>query len=285
MNKSEWEEMLKQRPFGWEFDDPQTFDSFSFERMDPFYWRSLLEDNWKLGYYVGLVYLITIFGLRRWMRSRPAFELKGPLFIWNLSLGIFSLVGLLRTGPELVMVLSRKNGLFNSICSKTGMNVPSGAWGLLFTFSKFIELGDTLFIVLRKRPLVFLQWYHHLATLMVVWTVATLVEPIVRWYVILNYLVHSLMYPYFAFKTIGIQIPSKVANLITTLQLTQMIVGFSVNMASLVLLKLGYDCVRYPTSIKAFNLVYGSFILLFGKLFYESVMKSGRGQKAKSKSS
>lgn len=43
----------------------------------------------------------------------------------------------------------------------------------------------------------------------------------------------------------------------------------------------GQDCIRYPVSIQVFSLVYGSFILLFGKLFYDSVIKAGRRHRAK----
>ncbi len=62
---------------------------------------------------------------------------------------------------------------------------------------------------------------------------APLVEPIARWYTILNYGVHSLMYPYFAARALGIKVPSKFAKFITTLQFAQMVFGFSVNMASM----------------------------------------------------
>lgn len=46
---------------------------------------------------------------------------------------------------------------------------------------------------------------------------------------------------------------------------------------------MGHDCVRDPFTIKVFNMVYGSFILLFGKLFYDSVYKAGREKKEKMK--
>lgn len=43
----------------------------------------------------------------------------------------------------------------------------------------------------------------------------------------------------------------------------------------------GHNCVRYPLSIKLFGMVYGSFLILFGKLFYDAVIKSGRRKDAK----
>jgi hypothetical protein len=39
----------------------------------------------------------------------------------------------------------------------------------LFILSKFPELVDKFFIVARRRPLLFLHWYHHVAVLLYCW--------------------------------------------------------------------------------------------------------------------
>ena len=43
-----------------------------------------------------------------------------------------------------------------SICSV--QREASGLWTMLFVLSKFIELGDTLLLVLAKKPVSFLHW-------------------------------------------------------------------------------------------------------------------------------
>ncbi len=48
-------------------------------------------------------------------KSRPRYELRGPLICWNILLATFSIIGACRTIPELVYV-TRHFGLYHSIC-------------------------------------------------------------------------------------------------------------------------------------------------------------------------
>ncbi len=60
--------------------------------------------------------------------------------------------------------------------------------------SKVAELGDTILIVLRKKPLIFLHWYHHVLTLN--YGVLSYMEGTAfnSWIVWLNFTVHAFMY-------------------------------------------------------------------------------------------
>lgn len=46
-----------------------------------------------------------------------------------------------------------------------------------------------------------------------------------RWFMSMNYIVHSIMYTYFALKAFGYRLPKQFAISITVSQLVQMIVG------------------------------------------------------------
>uniref|UniRef100_A0A914R0T5 Elongation of very long chain fatty acids protein n=1 Tax=Parascaris equorum TaxID=6256 RepID=A0A914R0T5_PAREQ len=89
------------------------------------------------------------------MQSRKAWSLDTPLFLWNLCLAIFSIIGVMRMTPEMWWSITA-NSLEYSICT------ASFAQGVM-------EFGDTAFIVLRKRPLLFLHWYHHVTVLVYTW--------------------------------------------------------------------------------------------------------------------
>ena len=60
-------------------------------------------------------------------------------------------------------------GSLFSLCSYIEDDKVSGFWATMFVLSKVPELGDTIFIVLRKQPLIFLHWYHHATVLVYSW--------------------------------------------------------------------------------------------------------------------
>uniref|UniRef100_A0A670ITT2 Elongation of very long chain fatty acids protein n=1 Tax=Podarcis muralis TaxID=64176 RepID=A0A670ITT2_PODMU len=66
----------------------------------------------------------------------------------------------------MVYILMTK-GLKQSVCDQSFYNGPvSKFWAYAFVLSKAPELGDTIFIVLRKQKLIFLHWYHHITVLL-----------------------------------------------------------------------------------------------------------------------
>lgn len=159
--------IINRRPFGWTYTDPAETFHFSFEEIDPFWWHTFVSSNWHFAVYGGIFYICSIFGIQFLMKNREPYNLRKALFLWNAVLGVFSILGFLRFLPGFIFVLS--NGLYSSICEKTNTTIPMGFWTLMFVLSKFVELGDTYFIVLRKRKLVLLQWYHHVVTMAAVW--------------------------------------------------------------------------------------------------------------------
>ena len=82
-------------------------------------------------------------------------------------------------------------------------------WGWVFALSKIVEFGDTAFIVLRKTPLPFLHWYHHVTVCIFTWYALT-PDPsaLSQWFGSMNYTVHTAMYTYYALRTSGYRFPS-----------------------------------------------------------------------------
>lgn len=97
-------------------EDPSEFWYFSWEKYDWKDWGTWGTINWHCPIVAGTIYLITIFGLDKWMRHRPALKLKWPLFFWNVVLGLFSIMGFIRTSPEFFHKLFDDDGFFKSIC-------------------------------------------------------------------------------------------------------------------------------------------------------------------------
>lgn len=152
--------------------------------------------------------------------------------------------------------------------------------------SKLPELGDTIFIVLRKQPLIFLHWYHHITVLMYSWFSYTEYTASARWFVVMNYNVHSLMYTYYALRALRYSPPRFISMVITALQLSQMVVGCAINIwAHGFLQQAGHAaCNISPTNIKLSIAMYASYFILFARFFYKTYLSSNARKGKKSRS-
>ncbi|CAG7820282.1 unnamed protein product, partial [Allacma fusca] len=103
-------------------------------------------------------------------------------------------------------------------------NFATSFWGLALMLSKIVELGDTVFIILRKQKLIALHWFHHAATLMMCWIGYEYYETAGRAFFV-NAFVHSFMYSYYALKALGFKVPKNVSQALTTLQIVQLSAG------------------------------------------------------------
>lgn len=118
------------------------------------------------------------------MRNRKPFELRLPMFVWSSMLAIFSVLGTLRFVPETIYAI-KKFGFHYSVCDNSyyDNNKITGFWAFMFVISKLPELGDTLFIVLRKQNFMLLHWYHHISVLIMTWYSYSMRYSLGRWYV------------------------------------------------------------------------------------------------------
>ncbi|GFY38401.1 elongation of very long chain fatty acids protein 6 [Trichonephila inaurata madagascariensis] len=255
---------------------------FDFERnFDKSLKRQWMIQHWHQAfYYIGL-YMLVIFGGQAYMQTRSRFELRRTLAAWNVFLAAFSIFGLCRTLPEMIHVL-REFGFTHSVCNPSFIEEVkvSGFWTWMFTLSKVPELGDTIFIVLRKQQLIFLHWYHHITVLLFTWYSYTEHIAPARWFVVMNYFAHSLMYTYYAMRAMRIKMPRFVAIIITTSQILQMVAGCFVSYFGYITRRKGEFC-QLPDDVASYALLmYASYFVLFARFFYNTyISPPGKSKK------
>ena len=234
-----------------------------------------LSKLWMVGYWpilpscFGAAYLLMVFTSWKWMQNKAPIKPKVPLVMWNTCLAVFSVVALIQLAPSAVLNELQKDGFIHSVCFVKPMSTSTIAlWSSLFILSKIVEFGDTLFLTLRKAPLTFLHVYHHLTVAIYAWFGGVDRSSVIQWFIVMNLAVHSIMYTYFMLKGCGINIPSFVAQVITSLQLAQFAMGLLCILIAAVRLWLGEECYTTKEMITFGSIIYGSYLLLFLNFFY-----------------
>lgn len=219
------------------------------------------------------LYLLLIFIGKNWMRDKAAFKLKILLVLWNTALSLFSITVVVILGTPIIRSLVR-NGFVSAVCDSEVLRDPwLSFWSYLFVLSKLVEFGDTAFIVLRKTPLTFLHWYHHITVLWYSWYGLATLNTGGHWFAAINSGVHSVMYTYYALKACGFWIPSSIAKSITILQLTQFVFGLVILSAGAWAFVNKQPCGMNGTHLIAGCIMYGSYFLLFLNFFYHRYLK------------
>jgi elongation of very long chain fatty acids protein 6 len=214
---------------------------------------------------VGVLYIPSVLGLKAFMKNRPAFDLRRPLMFWNIAMATFSFFGFVNIYAPLfnAWIYPGTMTIYDGVCSTWCYHFGAAArWVFLFNLSKILEFVDTYFILLRKRPLPFLHWYHHIVT----YSFCMYAGQVNQWYncggyifSLMNFGVHSIMYTYYALRAAGFQPP--IDKFITTLQILQMIAGT-------ISLVISTQCSRVDLFGSAFGLtIYVTFFYLFARLF------------------
>ena len=171
-----------------------------------------------------LTYLVVVLGGQYLMRSLPAVPSKYvrlPFFLHNVLLSLGSLV-LLVLYLERMLPFMLRFGIHNSVCLREVHSPEMEFLHIVNYYFKYWELLDTVFLVLKKKPLLFLHVYHHMATAALCYTQILGRTPMAWAVISLNLAVHVIMYGYYALSSLGIRCQWK--KLITTNQIVQFVI-------------------------------------------------------------
>ncbi|CAI4228442.1 unnamed protein product [Auanema sp. JU1783] len=242
--------------------------------------RKWVADHFDLTIQASILYVVVVFGTKFFMRNRQPFALFVPLNIWNFILAAFSIIGTIKLAPDFFGTIQNK-GLTNSYCYAYDFTKgENGYWVWLFIVSKLFELTDTVFLVLRKRPLMFLHWYHHILTLIYAFYSHPSTPGFNRYGIFLNFFVHAFMYSYYFLRSMKIRVPGIIAKFITSIQILQFIISCAVlaHIGVLVYIQ-GVKCDFDTNVFYLASFMDITYLLLFINFFLQSYVL--RGGKAK----
>jgi len=220
-----------------------------------------------------------------WMKERKPWNWRKVLALWNFALSLFSTIGMMRTAPHILHNLFTFS-LRDNLCTDpefTGGSGSTGLWVQLFIWSKFPELLDTFFIVIHKKPLIFLHWYHHITVLLYCWASYTTHHPAGLIFTAMNYAVHAFMYFYYFLMCIKMKPKWLNPAFITYAQISQMVVGVFVTIFSWYFFLVDDDenvpCNNTLANNSMALVMYGSYLLLFVQFF---MVRFSKGKTSKS---
>merc|ERR1719499_785578 len=243
--------------------------------FDGFEASEWLRTTWQHIFILLAFYVMLVTIGQKIMSNREKIFNRTLVFYWNLSLATFSIAGFWYILP--VALFSPDAGMFTvglkaSVCSNASWysNGISGFFVFLFIISKTFELIDTVWLVLGKRPVIFLHWYHHITVLLFCWHAYAKAIPTGIWFALVNYGVHSIMYSYYActqFNEAARCFARPFAPFITIVQTSQMVFGLIIIFSNMYFASKDPECLSSPTNNLIGLALYFSYFILFAQMF------------------
>ncbi|EFA77110.1 GNS1/SUR4 family protein [Heterostelium album PN500] len=194
-----WETFFKVDFSKWDWKQLIPSQDFKFEEgVTPF-------SNKNFIFLTIIIYLTTVYSIKFFMSSPKlkGWNLRGFSALHNLILCVWSLIMVLGvTYDAFQLAFNSEYGVDGFFCSPKS-NPISGRifyWHYLYFVSKFYEFIDTIIIVLKKKPLIFLHIWHHSIVVLIVWTWLPGGVSYGSIGLFANTLVHVFMY-YYYFRT------------------------------------------------------------------------------------
>ncbi|KAH6606658.1 hypothetical protein Trco_005811 [Trichoderma cornu-damae] len=100
-------------------------------------------------------------------------------------------------------------------------------YGWIFYLSKFYEVLDTFIILAKGKYSSTLQTYHHAGAMMCMWAGMRYMAIPIWIFCLFNSFIHALMYTYYTLSAFSIKIPTAMKRTLTSMQITQFVVGAS----------------------------------------------------------
>jgi elongation of very long chain fatty acids protein 4 len=221
------------------------------------------------------LYLVFIPLGKKYMETREPMKIKNFMVAYNLYQSLLNIWCVER------MIST----VYHSGMSAWGNKVDTTAGGYQISFliwlhynNKYVELLDTVFMVLRKKnkQISFLHVFHHT---LLIWS----------WFTVLkicggggdsyfgatvNSFIHVLMYTYYLCKLLNIEVPAFIKQNLTKCQMIQFCVCAS---HSIWCITTGHQVLL--ACVQLFVMV--SMLILFGNFFYQSYMKKSKKKAAK----
>ncbi|KDR69578.1 hypothetical protein GALMADRAFT_271961 [Galerina marginata CBS 339.88] len=168
-----------------------------------------------------IAYLGIIFSIQAFMKTRQPLKLTALFQLHNVMLTSGSLILLVLMLEEILPIIWN-HGFHNALCGEQAWTARMECYYLINYYFKYLELLDTVFLVLKKKPLQFLHVFHHSATALLCYTQLN-GKTSISWAVItLNLAVHVVMYYYYYATAGGAKFWWK--KYLTTMQITQFVI-------------------------------------------------------------